>query len=141
MAEEFGGVYTGAVQGFMEDTRAFPHTPGGMVFIDSWGSLRNAMNVAFIGFKVRLDDVIIRLSSHITFLIIYAMSTAYYQATVSQKTINYAKTSWLLQTPAYSSLSCDLGPSANLNRFYLKNIRIHCTTFNFTEQLFCDIIS
>jgi hypothetical protein len=50
-AEEFGGQYTSAVQGFMNDIRGFPHTPGGMVFIDQWGSLRQALNVAFIGFK------------------------------------------------------------------------------------------
>ncbi|KAA0203847.1 hypothetical protein HAZT_HAZT000710 [Hyalella azteca] len=51
MAEEFGGQYTSALQSFMNDIRGFPTTPGGMVFIDQWGSLRQALNVAFIGFK------------------------------------------------------------------------------------------
>lgn len=51
-AEEFGvSPYTDAVELFMNNMRAREHTPGGMFFLDPWGSLRHAVNVAFIAFK------------------------------------------------------------------------------------------
>ena len=53
MSEEFGdSTYTSALQTFMNGVRSATKTPGGMVYIDQWGSLRHAINVAFIGFKV-----------------------------------------------------------------------------------------
>ncbi|KAF2358941.1 Glycoside hydrolase family 9, partial [Trinorchestia longiramus] len=51
-AEEFTDPeYSEAVRYFLESMRSREHTPGGMFFLDPWGSLRHAVNVAFIAFK------------------------------------------------------------------------------------------
>ncbi|KAK4324903.1 hypothetical protein Pmani_004489 [Petrolisthes manimaculis] len=43
------GTYSGPLQQFLNNIRNMPTTPGGMVFIQQWGSTRHAANVAFIG--------------------------------------------------------------------------------------------
>ncbi|KAA0200408.1 hypothetical protein HAZT_HAZT002177, partial [Hyalella azteca] len=51
-AQEFSDPeYSEAVRYFLESMRSREHTPGGLFFLDPWGSLRHAVNVAFIAFK------------------------------------------------------------------------------------------
>ena len=52
-AEEFGDeTYISIVKDFIDAVKGYPHTPLGLVIINEWGTLRHAMNEAFLAFKV-----------------------------------------------------------------------------------------
>ena len=52
--ELFGGSqYESALRTFTDGVRSGTFTPGGMRYIDQWGSMRHAINVAFIALQVR----------------------------------------------------------------------------------------
>lgn len=57
MLQPGDGTYSSALQTFLNNIRNMPTTPGGMVFIQQWGSTRHAANVAFIGLMVSLYNV------------------------------------------------------------------------------------
>ena len=49
-----GSEYTSALTNFVDQTiNEDTYTPGGMVYLDQWGAMRHAMNVAFIAHRVR----------------------------------------------------------------------------------------
>nr|ADB85440.1 GH9 family protein [Limnoria quadripunctata] len=57
-----GSQYTSALQGYVDNLLSYQHTPGGMVYISDWGSLREAVNAAFIA--ARAASLGIKASSY-----------------------------------------------------------------------------